>query len=217
MDRVSMGQPKYKNKKSRRGKLSLKKLAREVSSVKKQIKEEIEVKSYDGVTGTTPANWSGLISTGLCLPQQGDAYTMRIGDKITVTGMDLRYAVQPGVTNVNQAIRVIILVSRENTTSAVSDVLESSYLGTVHAPYAFFNRHKRQDFRILHDQTHEFDLNSGNMQQWIRKKIKVRFPIVFDAGAQTVQQNQLRYIVVSNVAASAPTIQFASRTYYTDQ
>jgi len=31
-------------------------------------------------------NWSGLISTGLCLPQQGDAYTMRIGDKITVTG-----------------------------------------------------------------------------------------------------------------------------------
>jgi len=45
MDRVSMGQPKYKNKKSRRGKLSLKKLAREVSSVKKQIKEEIEVKS----------------------------------------------------------------------------------------------------------------------------------------------------------------------------
>jgi len=55
------------------------------------------------------------------------------------------------------------------------------------------------------------------MQQWIRKKIKVRFPIVFDAGAQTVQQNQLRYIVVSNVAASAPTIQFASRTYYTDQ
>jgi len=119
MDRVSMGQPKYKNKKSRRGKLSLKKLAREVSSVKKQIKEEIEVKSYDGVTGTTPANWSGLISTGLCLPQQGDAYTMRIGDKITVTGMDLRYAVQPGVTNVNQAIRVIILVSREYYFSCV--------------------------------------------------------------------------------------------------
>jgi len=37
-----MGQPKYKSKKSRRGKLSLKKLAREVSTVKKQLKEELK-------------------------------------------------------------------------------------------------------------------------------------------------------------------------------
>jgi len=172
-----MGQPKYKSKKSRRGKLSLKKLAREVSTVKKTIKKETEIKSYDGVTGLTAANWSGLISSGLCTPQQGDAYTERIGDEITVTGIDLRYAVLPGVTTVNQAIRVIVFRSKENTTSQPSDVLESAYLGTVHAPYAFFNRHKRQDFVILHDQTHEFDLNSGNSNNGFARSLRSDFPL----------------------------------------
>lgn len=216
-DRLSMGEPKYKKKPYKKGKLSLKKLAKELGSVKKQMKEEVEVKSFDGVMAITGGDWSGQITTSLFAPQQGVTRVMRIGNSVNVTGIDFRYAVQAGITTANQAIRVILLRSKENTTGSVANVLETSYLGTVHAPYAFFNRDKRGDFEILHDETHEFDLNSGSLQQWNRKKIKKQFKVEFAASGTNIETNALYCIFVSNVSVSPPTLQLAIRTYYTDQ
>jgi len=215
-DKVSMGEPKNKKKPYKKGKLTLKKLAKEVSSVKKQLNEDVELKSFDGVLALTIADWLGQISTGLCTPQQGITRSQRIGSDIAVKGIDFRYRVTAGSTGASQAIRVILLASKENTTAAVADVLETSYLGTVHAPYAFFNRDKRSDFTILHDQIHEFDLSSGNMQQWVRKKIDKKFKISFSGATTNVEANQLHVIFISNVSTLPPLLQFAVRTYYED-
>jgi len=108
----------------------------------------------------------------------GITRSQRIGSDIAVKGIDFRYRVTAGSTGASQAIRVILLASKENTTAAVADVLETSYLGTVHAPYAFFNRDKRSDFTILHDQIHEFDLSSATCSNgFVRKSIRnSKFP-----------------------------------------
>lgn len=217
IDRVPMG--KYKNNRRRRknrGKLSLKKLAKEVSSVKKQLKEDIEVKSYDGTLGLTAITWSGSTTTGLCTPSQGVGRSARIGSQVRVTGMDFRYYCQAGVTSANQALRVILFIDKSNVVSAPADVLEAAYLGTSAAPLAFFDRDKRQDIIVLHDQIHEFDYGSGNLQQYARKSIAKSFKIQFDDATAVIQENTLRVLAISNVSASAPTLEFACRTYYVD-
>lgn len=215
-DRTYLGGRKARKPRRSKKPTTVKALAKVVSNLKREMDDKIELKSYDGVLATTSFNWSGAITTGLCVPSQGVGRSARVGSQIHCVAMDIRYHVQPGIVTTNQAIRVIIFIDRESTVSAVTDVLETAYLGTSAAPLAFFDRDRRHDFIILHDMVHEFDLDTGNMQQWIRKRIPLKLKVQFDDGTALIQAGNIKALAVSNVAASAPTLQLITRTYYQD-
>jgi len=209
--------PKKKFKKmpkSTEGKLS--KLQKEVSSIKKEMKQEVEIKNYDAEFATAGVSYSGTITTPLTPISQGVGGGARVGSQVDVTGIDLRYRVQCNNLAANQFIRVLLVLDIPGDNTAVVDFLYSGTVGTAYAPLGFYNRDNRANFKVLYDKIHEFDYANGNIQAIERVSIPKKYQVQFDDASTTITHNALRLLFISNVNASTPTAEAEVRIYFKD-
>lgn len=203
------------------------KLASDVSRLKKQLVQEVEKKNLYLNFPITQIDWNGSITTPLNVPTQGADTDARIGRSITCSGIDFRYRVGCN-TNAplayGNAIRVIVVLDRDASLTATSDLLYDGVagftVGTTRAPLSFYNRNNRSQFKILYDKIHDFDNGEGDLQAYEFVKIKTNHKTTFVDNGNVVSENALRVFVISDVAPAGttrPTLEFAMSYYYTDQ
>lgn len=186
--------------------------------VNKKIKKEIETKFLDYYnTGTF--DWLGSAYFALTSIPQGTTDSTRIGDKISLRGLYLRYNLScADATNI---CRVIVFQYFGNTTlhsPAVNEFLQSAYIGTGYAPFSPYTFDYRNQFGILYDRTHHLNLTDHNTVG-VQKKIRIKYAkhdITFTA-ATTAGSNQIFIVFISDSGvATHPGYRFLSRLYYDD-
>lgn len=189
--------------------------------VKKQIRKDVETKWFEFATTSQTVNWSG-VSTNCMNITQGPGDTERVGDKITIRGIRLNMIIALGGINAN--VRVMVVQFRQNTgitgvtvNPLVSQVLESTTLGTSNAPLANRRWDFTQQFNILWDKT--FTLTTVNrpvMHLKTRVPIKYAKRLVSYSAGGTDGANKIFLMFVSDVNVSLPTVAYQIRFTYDD-
>lgn len=202
--------------KSTKGKVSM--LSKEVSSIKKALKEEVEIKNYDTNSVATFLGWdfTNVVSLNSVIAQS-IAINGRVGDECDITGLDVRYLLTNNSSTFLGCVRVLIFVDQENVLP-VSQVLDgTSRVNTANAPLSFYNRTYRDKFTILYDKTHTLDITE-NSQYVERVHIPLNLPVKFLPGLATVSKNMLKIAFIGNQAAATANLayQMCSRVYFKD-
>jgi len=208
-----------KTPKSTKGKLySLKK---EVSTIKKDLKKTVEIKSVDSYALPTNIGWNGSFINDLNLTTAGTGSVNRIGDTITMTGFELKWVANLASSLVPSVLRVILFIDHENNLirDNILDNRASNAL-TINAPLMFYTRTTRNDFEILYDECHTFDTTeqlqvSKRVHQSFNKEVKfATLP-----SSNGITENALRLLVISNrsnAGADQPVFQYMCRVYFKD-
>lgn len=203
--------------------VQVKQVKRQVAKIKKELKQDTEIKSFDGrLLGLTQMGWDFLGIYNLFAPPQSLAGMSapsggRVGDKVWMTGMDLRYKVNNTSTSILSLCRVVVLVDHDNALAGSGMFDTATILATTQAPYAFYLRQNRDRFRVLYDVTHTLDVTE-NAQYFERKNIKIDMPCVFVPGSTAITNNAIKIIFISDQLPATSTIlaNYAARIYYKD-
>jgi len=205
-DRMNMTVPgrKYRRKKRiTRTPPSLKvaKLQSQVRKISKTLKQNVEVKNNDSSFPNTAIDWNGLLTTPIFAPTVGDTRSTRTGAQVSITGGEIRYRVSSSAVAA-ASIRVLLVIDKEGTGTALSEYFDTAgVFGTPTAPLAFFDRDRRANFKVVYDKLHEFDYQTGNLQQYAKIKIP-KMQVQFDDASTTVRKNALRVILVSDITTA---------------
>lgn len=188
----------------------------------KQIKSliNVEEKHYD-VSGNPTISSSGSLVT-LNSPQQGTTDSMRIGDSIKCQSLELNYHLYPNgamtATNTYLA-RVIIFEDKQNKVSAVSDIIDSTYIATGYAPIGLKDFDRRFETKVLYDELLEIDLIT-NMGKSRRVNLPLGHHTQFEAASTTINTGAYKMLLLSSVPSASvndvPAIIYTSRLHYTD-
>jgi len=174
-DRMNMTVPgrKYRRKKRiTRTPPSLKvaKLQSQVRKISKTLKQNVEVKNNDSSFPNTAIDWNGLLTTPIFAPTVGDTRSTRTGAQVSITGGEIRYRVSSSAVAA-ASIRVLLVIDKEGTGTALSEYFDTAgVFGTPTAPLAFFDRDRRANFKVVYDKLHEFDYQTGNLQQKLKSQ-----------------------------------------------
>lgn len=186
--------------------------------VNKKLKKEVETK-YNDYYNSGTFDWNGSVYYNLTVIPQGTTDSNRIGDKISLRGIRLRYHLLCGDTY--NICRIVVFQYYGNNTlhaPAVNELFQSIYMGTVYAPMSPFTFDYKNQFGILYDKTHNLNLND-RQTVGVNKKIKIKYAkhgITFTA-ATTAGSNQIYIVALSDSgAATHPSIIFHSRLFYDD-
>lgn len=179
-----------------------------------------EYKHHDAVQSTT-YSYSGAQIGPLCVPPQGLGDAERTGDTVRLQYTDFSWNVQNHASAAGTLTRFILFYDKQSSFSAVSDVIESAYVGTVYAPIAAREEDTIGRFKILKDFVVQTD-NTG--MSFASGSFKHAFPagaedgehVRFAAASTTVYSGALRLIVITNINANLPTVTWFSRTFFTD-
>lgn len=182
---------------------------------KKAVRASAETKYVDHSASTTdipqvqaPLQYTLTSSISVGTADNGN----RIGDKITLRSIDLRYLVTPNssYTALQGAVRVVIVkyMSPSWFSTFYTDVLQSPSNGLI-SMCAPFNHDNRRKFHVLYDRVHKFDLNGSN-SAFVRKMISLKNTTCgFSASGATCIQNDIRmYVYDSGLTASGTQHQF---------
>lgn len=173
--------------------------------------------------GATELDWNGaiLLTTGV---GQGAAENQRNGNSIKATGIDTMIDMRGTTSAANGVtkLRCILFIDTENqdTNPAVTDVLESTYVGTSTVCSSMKNDLTRKRFRILHDRTYTLDQNNV-LARTIRVYKKLHHHIKYSGANSTDQrEGQVYWLFISDQdpasAGSTPTVRPVSRFRYID-
>lgn len=167
----------------------------------KSMQKARELKFLDEDINLQNVDESGQI-LALARPPQGLTDQQRIGDKIELNSLTLKMrAAQSGGQNAH--MRVILYLDKANTITSVSDLLLGVTTASF-APLKHYNKDKRKEFRILLDKN--IILTSVGLNVVYKQFFKrLKIPVVFNAGSQTVVSNALKICLISNAASSAST------------
>lgn len=219
---VRVGGPRktYRKKRTWRPKKDhgkIQKLQKEVSAIKRSLKQDVEVKNYDATFASTLIDWNGALTTNMFAPTAGTGQTGRIGVDCTITGMEFRFTATANATAAS-TLRVLLVVDKKNALTAVNTFLQPSLLGTPGAPLAFYNRNFRNDFTVLYDKVIDFDYSTGNTSHNFVAKSNKKIKVVFDNTSALCNEGAIKLVFVSNITAAGPrpTVLFEGRMYYTD-
>lgn len=190
--------------------------------VNKKIHQDDETKFFDRTTVAGVGLYDTFSSSGnqyeLSNPAQGTTDSTRVGDKLRLRGLRLRFTLVPGDTT--QTCRIIVYQYKGNSslhTPAISEVLQSAYIG-VDSPLAPFTHDYRNQFIILMDKTITLDSVSHPVKSY-KKKVPLKYAkkqIAFTAGS-TDGSNKVYMIAISDsTAAPHPQINFICRLFYDD-
>jgi len=181
------------------------------------LKQNVEVKNNDSSFPNTAIDWNGLLTTPIFAPTVGDTRSTRTGAQVSITGGEIRYRVSSSAVAA-ASIRVLLVIDKEGTGTALSEYFDTAgVFGTPTAPLAFFDRDRRANFKVVYDKLHEFDYQTGNLQQYAKIKIP-KMQVQFDDASTTVRKNALRVILVSDIttAGNRPAFESEARIYFTD-
>lgn len=207
------------NKRPKTTKGQLVVLSKKVSKMEKENKPEVK-NLYTFASATGYDNNGQIlvpINAGIA---QGTDVSGRVGRDVRCAGIDFRYQVYASVATANAAIRVIMYIDKDNSNTAISDLLYAGVgysIGTDRAPMSFYNRNNRGTFTILYDKLHEFDLNSGSLQQYEHVKLKTNHVTRFIDNTTTITENAIRIALISDKAISGlPIFTMLCSYYYSD-
>lgn len=158
-------------------------------------------------------DYNGVISSVSSVPQ-GDTDVSRDGDRIMPLTFELRGTW--AVADSFNVCRTILFRWNNDTTPAVTDILDTTFIATGQAPVAPFTHDTRQMYTVLMDQTvflHTYKIIDG--LTWPKFKLP-RVPIQYLA-ASTTGSNKLYLLLISDSAASAhPGANIVHKLTFTD-
>jgi len=182
------------------------------------MNSQVETKYFDQYSSASlPA--TGVIA---CISdiQRGDDVTNRIGNQVTLTGVDLRLYVKISTAAGVQAqtVRALIVLDLMGVNApGFTEVLEAAFIGSTYTQVAPYYWDYRKRFKVLHDHVHA--LNDASNQSEIAFKhipLKVKCQNI---GVGTTFKNHLYLLLVSNEpnVLQLPTFWYTTRVYFKDE
>jgi len=172
-----------------------------------------EHKFYDNNQATS-VDYSGALYT-INTPTQGVSVSQRVGDSIKMLNCTLRGGVfWNSAGNPIQMVRLIVFFDKENSTSGVNDILESSWTSSGNAPFSPKNWDKQYRTKILFDKTYQLDLY--HPQVLFNELIPLDMHTEFESGTASIDSGALTTLLISNVNSNVPTCSYVSRVTYVD-
>jgi len=228
-----MGKPKFGGKPKGRGKANnvIAKLQKDVAVLKKEVAhEKPEAKMLDvifdsqhslGVPNTNSLT-TGTNRFALCIQGQGPGPNQRVGDKIRIMAIRLRYQVYipfgtfPG-GDLTNLFRVIIVHDKAFASTAPTSMgLLLQGLGDVIAQK---QQGATDRFKFIYDRTHSLNYN-GNTSVFVDKVIKLNNILQYNgvAGTEADLANDNYYLVFATDSYGSPNprITFHNRIIYED-
>lgn len=175
--------------------------------VQQELKRVAEKKFYDENYNIANLSLAGNMEA-IVEPGQGTQSDERVGDKITVTSLQMTVRLfSPGLatTAPYNTTRIIIFIWFPITTPTVADILQVNTINyAVLCPFNYFNRKNR---KILYDKVvDQYYVNANNFAQDPSKTIDIYMPmnkknrkneIIFDPGTGAVT-NQIYTLIISD-------------------
>ncbi len=170
-------------------------------------KKIIDTAQQSQVSNTTPS------IVQLSNLAQGNTDTTRIGNKVTITGLQFKYMVADTVTNI---FRIMFILDKQTNGAiyAAGDVLDDA--SAVDNIVSLRNRDESGRFQVLYDKIHIISL-TGQASGYASKFIKLNIPLKFSSNAGDITDltsNSLSMMHVSQVASS--TLTSFVRVFYND-
>lgn len=193
--------PKFKGYRRKRKKMTAGKQA--LKKVNKLIKAN-ETKHRTLVQNINDTSWLGEIIILNAMPQ-GIGDTNRIGDKVQITSVWLKYCIDIGDNSLRSGntIRVLLFWDKQNNVPLTADVL--SLVGTVEvidAHYIYDNIHA---FQILYDKKFDCIQNSDQQIHSINRRIRMKNKYTqFFGGTTNIVTGSLKLMLISNVDTLSP-------------
>lgn len=186
--------------------------------VRKLLAKQAETKYFElGVTATG-VDYAGTL-TNLTVVPQGTTDSTRIGDKLVIRGLNIKYEVI--AADSTQMVRVMLFQWHPNTqllSPIMSDILVSTTLSTTNAPLANNVWDYQNQYTVLYDRVHRLD-SLEKASDIVRKNINLRYAkktIVFYAATTAASEHIYMLVVSDSSAAPHPTIQYQTRLTYDD-
>lgn len=168
----------------------------------------IEYKIVELAAGVSP-DWNGNYSV-LNTVVQGVTDTTRIGDSIKCQNYNMRMNLIRGAADC--ITRVIFFWDAQNKTSSAADIL--SYVGSGQSTQSPKVYDKRFQTKWLYDKS--FILTSNSPIKKANIKLPLNLHTQFDNTSTTVNTGKLVMLVISNVGANLPAVNFVGRLSFTD-
>lgn len=170
-----------------------------------------EYKYADQSQGAAASTNGGTIGE-LCQTIQGTgANANRTGDSIKLKNLTIRMQMKQN-GSVQESIRVIIFIDKQNTIAGFSTLLAS--VGTANAIYSPKLENNKFDTKILYDKT--FVITTNNPIKEVEKVIKLGWHQTYNTGTNTVNNNCLKIGFISQQATAGTTFAYYAHTTYLD-
>lgn len=155
------------------------------------------------------------IITQLTNVAQGNSDSTRIGSKITIVGIEMRYLANSDITG---NVRVLLVQNRQANGATITAAELFQDATAIDAVVSVFHKDFRRKFRILYDKVHNFSNNSTNSIS-VHKYLKCNIPIRYDANVGDItdlQSNSLSYVTTIDLADASAVQTVFIRLYFTD-
>lgn len=180
------------------------------------INSKIESKHTDRSAQLTP-DWNGVGTVlNLCSITQGVAENQRVGEKLTCTKLQGKFAVYWNAAGVSvQQCRIMIVRDSQcqGTLLTVPQVLAN--MGTIRAPISNLNVSIPGRYKVLYDRMVTVSDDKECATLMINKALN---NITHYTGPLSTNEakGQLLLMMCSNVSVAGPTVEFTTRLYYKD-
>lgn len=148
--------------------------------------------------------------------QQGTQSDQRIGNKIVIRKIQIKYVASNSSTDVYNQVRFLLVYCPTHSLT-LSDIMDSDQATSAIDPLSFPNAYATgTTFQVLHDQIHILNQNASNAAVHGELDIPVNLPSTWTYG-QSVESGYLALVWMSDSAFSPhPYWTFNIRTHYTD-
>lgn len=205
---------KNKQKKSNNKNSNMLRLVKQV--VNKQVQKNIETKFVDtSIDGTTGIIYGTALIQRITTIAQGTADINRVGDRVLLNGLSLKFNCVAGDT-VNR-VRVSVIRWQEDDGS-VLPTNSSVYQGITSSIQAFFNYDglKGGRFKVLYDKIVDVETQNGDTQLFYHKTFNLKKAQIGFTGS--VSGRGHLYVIVNSDSAGIPhpTFDGLARVTYKD-
>lgn len=174
-----------------------------------------EVKNFYRNDQTTVPDYTGAIYNLAAIPQSVGPQG-RIGNRVHAIRYKakLDFLLVPSPQG-SQSIRCIVFRDVSNTQTLASQVLD--FNGTVNAVNANYNDEERTRFKIVYDKAFNLSNFAGGKPDFrIHINKKLNFNIDYEDSSTTVNKNNLKMLLISDITPTASSFSVVHELMYTD-
>lgn len=187
--------------------------AKGVWYLKGLVNSEMKTHTY---SAQSSIDYNGTL-TALTAIAQGDTAITRDGNSIFMRYINMRGCID--IASVTSTLSMRIMLVQDTSTNpasrVTSDVLDSSVMGTVYAPYASMNKNESGRFKVLYSKL--FTVGPYNQAQAITISKKIRLHAKYDGALSTDHKvGNIYLVMVSNTVTTNPTFTYSCRIGYHD-
>lgn len=189
--------------------------AKEIAKIKRQLKEDTEVK-YIHKTYNDVVDWDGTM-TIVNNPIQGVGNNQRVGNSIRNLNLKIKGQInfdQTSTTTNYSPVRMIIIRDHNNDIATTGDFLFFS--GNQYAPNEHYSFADKSRYTLLYDK--RWIINENHVTQNIDFTVKVNSVSLFTGATSTIRSNAIKVFLISNrdTADYEPQFIWLSELTYTD-